>query len=70
MRDLKQESLSNTEERCILILGSKSEIAINTAYLFAKNGLLDLEDALFISKSPDNIDLAIKDFVILSKNLA
>ncbi len=38
MRDLKQESLSNTEERCILILGSKSEIAINTAYLFAKNG--------------------------------
>ena len=35
-----------------------------------KNGLLDLENALFISKSPDNIDLAIKDFVILSKNLA
>ena len=35
-----------------------------------KNGLLDLEDALFISKSPDNIDLAIKDFLILSNNLA
>ena len=35
-----------------------------------KNGLLDLEKALFISKSPDNIDLAIKDFKNLATNLA
>ncbi len=35
-----------------------------------KNGLLDLERSLFISKSPDNIDLAIKDFKSLSINLA
>ena len=35
-----------------------------------KNGLLDLERSLFISKSPDNIDLAIKDFQNLSINLA
>lgn len=34
-----------------------------------KNGLLDLERSLFISKSPDNIDLAIKDFKNLSRNL-
>mgnify|MGYP001177727637 CR=1 FL=1 len=38
MINLKQESLSDNEQKCILILGSKSEIAINTAYLFAKNG--------------------------------
>tara|TARA_Y100001968_G_C19357310_1_gene717899 strand:- start:397 stop:1413 length:1017 start_codon:yes stop_codon:yes gene_type:complete len=35
-----------------------------------KNGLLDLENALFVSKSPDNIDLAIRDFVNLSNHLA
>ena len=35
-----------------------------------KNGLLDLEDTLFNSKSPDNIDLAIKDFMILCNNFA
>lgn len=34
-----------------------------------KNGLLDLEKSLFISKSPDNIDLAIRDFISLSKHL-
>ena len=54
-------------------LYSYSEISIFPSefrLLKEKNGLLDLENALFISKSPDNIDLAIKDFVILSKNLA
>ena len=35
-----------------------------------KNGLLDLEKALFISKSPDNIDLAIRDFKKLAYDLA
>ena len=35
-----------------------------------KNGLLDLENSLFNSKSPDNIDLAIKDFIILCNNFA
>ena len=34
-----------------------------------KDGILDLENSLFQSKSPDNIDLSIKDFLKLSKNL-
>ena len=33
-------------------------------------GLLDLENALYNSKSPENIDLAIKDFIWLSQNFA
>ena len=34
-----------------------------------KDGILDLENSIFNSMSPDNIDLSIKDFIILCKNL-
>ena len=34
-----------------------------------KNGLLDLESSIFSSRSPDNIDLAIRDFKELNSHL-
>ena len=34
-----------------------------------KNGLLDLEASIFSSRSPDNIDLAIRDFKELNSHL-
>ena len=34
-----------------------------------KNGLLDLETSIFSSRSPDNIDLAIRDFKKLNEHL-
>ncbi len=38
MKKFKKEILNDDSQKCLLVLGSKSEIAINTVYLFAQDG--------------------------------